>query len=95
MFSKPNANSGFWQIPLAKKSQLFTTFVTPFSHFCFNKMPFRISSALVHFQKQMSKSCLDMKVSYALVFGKDQKEHDKLSKMCFQEKPAKIPSSHH
>ena len=78
MFSKPNANSGFWQIPLAKKSQLFTTFVTPFSHFCFNKMPFRISSALVHFQKQMSKILSGHEGVLCPCIGKDQKEHDKL-----------------
>ena len=36
------------------------------------------------------KSCLDMKVSYALVFGKDQKEHDKLSKMCFRRSQPKF-----
>ena len=30
MFSKLNANSGFWQIPLAKESRLLTTFITPY-----------------------------------------------------------------
>lgn len=45
VFSKLDANSGFWQIPLSKKSQLLTTFVTPFGRYCFNKLPFGISSA--------------------------------------------------
>ena len=53
-FSKLDANSGFWQIPLAKKSQLLTTFITPFGRYQFMKMPFGISSAPEHFQKQMS-----------------------------------------
>ena len=51
VFSKLDANSVFWQIPLAEKSRHLTIFITPFSHFCFNKMPFGISSAPEHFQK--------------------------------------------
>ena len=35
-FSKLDANSGFWQIPLASASRLLTTFITPFGRFCFN-----------------------------------------------------------
>jgi len=53
IFSKLDANSGFWQIPLSAKSRLLTTFIMPFGHFCFNKLPFGISSGLEHFQKRM------------------------------------------
>lgn len=36
VFSKLDANSGFWQIPLSQNSALLTTFITPFGSFCFN-----------------------------------------------------------
>ena len=54
IFTKLDANSGFWQIPLDKSSRLLTTFITPMGRFCFNKLPFGISSAPEHFQKRIS-----------------------------------------
>jgi len=53
VFSKLNANSGFWQISLHKDSALLTTFITPFGRFCFNGLPFGITSTLKYFQKRM------------------------------------------
>ena len=53
-FSKLDANSGFWQIPLSERSKLLTTFITPQGRYCFNKLPFGICSAPEHFQKRMS-----------------------------------------
>ena len=81
VFSKLDANSGFWQIPLAEKSRPLNTFITPFGRYCFNKMPFGISSAPEHFQKRMNRilSGLDgvlCLMDDVLVFGKDRKEHD-------------------
>ncbi|GBM58268.1 Retrovirus-related Pol polyprotein from transposon 17.6 [Araneus ventricosus] len=55
IFSKLDANSGFWQIPLDKKSSYLTTFITPFGRFRFQRLPFGISSALEHFQRRMSQ----------------------------------------
>ena len=82
IFSKLDANSGFWQIPLAEKSRHLTTFLTPFGRFCFNKMPFGISSAPKHFQKRMNEIldglpgvvCL---IDDILVHGTSQAQHDK------------------
>ena len=55
VFSKIDANSGFWQIPLDTESRLLTTFLTPFGRYCFNKLPFGISSAPEHFQRCITK----------------------------------------
>ena len=55
VFTKLNANSRFWQICLLPESAKLTTFITPFGRFCFNRLPFGISSALEHFQKRISR----------------------------------------
>ena len=81
LFSKLDANSGFWQIPLSETSRHLTTFLTPFGRYCFNKLPFGISSAPEHFQKRMSKILQGLEgvvcqVDDVLIFGKDALEHD-------------------
>ena len=55
LFSKLDANSGFWKIPLAETSRPLTTFITPFGRYHFNKLPFGITSAPEHFQRRMAK----------------------------------------
>ena len=55
IFSKLDANSGFWQIPLSTESALLTTFITPFGCYCFHRLPFGITSAPEHFQRRMSQ----------------------------------------
>ena len=81
VFSKLDANSGFWQIPLAKKSQQLTTFLTPFGRYHFTKMPFEISSAPEHFQKRMTEILTGLDsvlclLDDILVFGHNEQEHN-------------------
>ena len=81
-FTKLDANSGFWQIPLAKTSRLLTTFITPVGRFCFNKLPFGISCAPELFQKRMSTMLEGLQgvlclMDDVLVYGQDQEDHDK------------------
>ena len=81
IFSKLDANSGFWQIGLSPESAKLTTFITPFGRFCFNRLPFGISSAPKHFQKRISQVlegtdgalCL---MDDILVYGKSVGEHN-------------------
>ena len=81
LFSKLDANSGFWQIPLEEESRLLTTFITPFGRYCFNKLPFGISSAPELFQRRMN-TILDglegvrCQMDDILIFGRNQTEHD-------------------
>ena len=81
MFSKLDANSGFWQVPLDEESRLLTTFITPYGRFCFNRLPFGIASAPEVFQKTMSTILegLDGVICHmddVLIHGQNQKEHD-------------------
>ncbi|XP_062512805.1 uncharacterized protein K02A2.6-like [Corticium candelabrum] len=80
-FSKIDANSGFWQIPLEVESRLLTTFVTPHGRYCFNKLPFGIASAPELFQRRMSKILSGLPgvlchMDDVLIFGTSQTEHD-------------------
>ena len=83
VFSRLDANSGFWQIPLSDDSRLLTTFITPFGRFCYNKLPFGISSAPEHFQMRMSKILSGLQgvvchMDDVLIFGQDKTEHDNI-----------------
>ncbi|KAL0148076.1 hypothetical protein M9458_056616 [Cirrhinus mrigala] len=81
VFTKLDATSGFWQIPLSQESKLLTTFITPFGRYAFNRLPFGISSAPEHFQRrisQMLEGCEGV-VCHAddiLVYGEDMHSHN-------------------
>ena len=82
IFSKLDANSGFWQIPLSAASRPLTTFITSFGRYCFNKLPFGITSAPKHFQKKISAILEGLEgvlcvMDDVLVFGKTKAEHNK------------------
>ena len=81
-FSKLDANSGFWQVPLAEESRDLTTCITPFGWYNFNKLPFGISSAPELFQYRMNRVLDGLEVRLCLiddvlVFGRNQEEHNK------------------
>jgi len=81
IFSKLDANSGFWQIPLSAESAPLTTFITPFGRYCFNRLPFGITSAPEHFQRRMLNILQGLSgvvclMDDILVHGRTQTEHD-------------------
>ena len=81
VFSKLDANSGFWKIPLAEESKHLTTFITPVGRFCFNRLPFGICSAPEYFQRLMSYILENLSgvlcnMDDVIVFGETQKQHD-------------------
>ena len=81
VFSKIDANSGFWQIPLDEGSRELTTFITPFGRYYFNRLPFGITSAPEHFQRQMETILAGQEgvlchIDDVLIFGHTQQEHD-------------------
>ena len=89
MFRKLDANSGFWQIPLALSSRLLTTFITLSGRYCFNKLPFGISSAPEHFQKRMSTILSGLpgvlcQMDDILAFGRNTAEHNERVKAVFK-----------
>ena len=82
LFSKLDANNGFWQVPLTEESRHLTTFITPNGRFCFNKLPFGICSAPEHFQRVMSRILSGLEgvvclIDDTLVFGHTKEEHDR------------------
>ena len=70
VFSKLGENSSFWQILLASSSKLLTTFLTHSGRYCFNKMPFSISSALEHFQRRMGKLLVSLPGVLRMSYGR-------------------------
>jgi hypothetical protein len=81
VFTKLDANSGFWQVPLSEESARLTTFITPFGRFCFHRLPFGITSAPEHFQRRMEEILQGLegvicRIDDTLIHGRSQEEHD-------------------
>ena len=81
VLSKLDTNSGFWRLPLDKESLLLTTFITPYGRYCFNRLPFGITSAPEVFQRTMTSILGDLKgvvyhIDDTLVLAATQVEHD-------------------
>ena len=81
IFSKIDSNSSFWQASLSEESKPFTTFITLFGRFQFERLLFGISSAPEFYQKHMAETLEGIEgvichMDDVLVHGKDQNLHD-------------------
>ena len=81
-FSKVDANSGHWQIPLDEESSYLTTFRTPFGRFRFLQLPFGLNCAQEVYHKRVHEMFDDMEgvetdIDDVLIFGWTKEEHDR------------------
>ena len=81
VFSKLDANSGFYQCVLDEESAPLTTFITPFGRFMYNRLPMGISSAPELFSRKMDSILSDLNGVLCLmddvcIFGENKEEHD-------------------
>ncbi|XP_037558060.1 uncharacterized protein K02A2.6-like [Dermacentor silvarum] len=78
VFSKLDANSGYWQTPLAPESQDLTTFITLFGRFQFLRLPFGIATAPEFFQLRILEGLPGIACHQddVVVFGKNEAEHN-------------------
>ena len=82
VFSKLDAKAGYWAIHVEKKSQLLTTFRTPFGRYCWLRLPFGLIVSQDIFQSRMDQHIdgLTGVVSIAddiVVFGENEEDHDR------------------
>ena len=78
-FTKLDAVSGFWQIPLDEDSSRLCTFNTPWGRFRFLRLPFGVADAPEVFQRVMTENFAEFAevvVDDLLVWGKSKDEHD-------------------
>ncbi|XP_046857694.1 uncharacterized protein K02A2.6-like [Xenia sp. Carnegie-2017] len=81
-FSKLDANSGFWQMPLDEESSYLTTFNTPFGRYRFTVIPFGVVFAqevfhkTVHEKFQHLPGC-ETDIDDILIWGRTLEEHDR------------------
>lgn len=83
IFSKLDAQSGFYQIKLNKKSQPLTTFITPFGRYMFTRLPFGINCAPDYFSQTFSDLFHDLQnvivyVDDILISANSVAEHNRI-----------------
>lgn len=83
IFSKLDAQAGFYQIKLSKESRPLTTFITPFGRFMFTRLPFGINCAPEYFAQRFKAILYDLSnvivhIDDVLIHAKTVEEHDRV-----------------
>ncbi|KAK2710644.1 hypothetical protein QYM36_011985 [Artemia franciscana] len=82
VFTKLDAQSGYWSILLSDNSSYLMTFSTIYGRYHFKQMPFGIISAQDEFQQQMEDAFeglegFEIIIDNMIVYGDTQEEHNK------------------
>ena len=83
IFSKPDASSGYWQIPVDDERSYLLTFSTPFGRYRFKRMTYGIYSASEIFQKAVADIISSINNTTNLqddiiIWGSSREEHDRV-----------------
>lgn len=86
IFSKLDAASGFFQIPLEETSRNYTTFLTPFGRYRFKRMPMGINTAPEIYQRKMFELLGDVSgvliyMDDVIVYGSSEEQHNNTLKI--------------
>ena len=81
VFSKVDAKSGYWQLPLTEESSYYTTFNSEFGRYRYKVMPFGISSASEIWQRAMIDEFgqlegVEIVADDILIWGENIAQHD-------------------
>jgi len=82
ILSSLDAAGGYYQIPIVAESSKYTTFMTPFGRYRFQRIPMGITMAPEVFQKKMEELLQDedgciVIMDDILIYGRDQEQHDR------------------
>ena len=81
VFTKIDANKGYWQIPLDESRTKLTTFNTPFGRYQFTRLPYGVHSTPEVFHKRISQyfngmSEIETDIDDILIWRQKDEDHD-------------------
>lgn len=83
IFSTLDASKAFFMLKLSEDSRELTTFNTPYGRYCFNRLPFGLSSSPEVFHRVYSNVFKDIEgvevyIDDLLIHSKSEQEHDRI-----------------